>query len=213
MKCFNLRFLGLFYLMILMISCEYKLNNNHKIIAKQSILDTSKVQYIEIEKAPKKVDSLVIDTNAVDTTKVIEPTINQPVTVKPKVLELVNFAESLLKTPYAYGGKDPKTGFDSAGFISFVFNHFNISVPATANGFSTFGKPISIPEAAEGDLILISKSEFDKKVVGYVGIVTNIKGAPTTFIYVNSGKIKAVTISTFNSYYQKRLVKVVRVLE
>lgn len=201
--------------MIPLFSCEYRRSNKNVIAAKQSILDTGKAQFAVIEEAPDKIDSALItpiDSVAEDSVLNPKPIITAPNITKPKALELVNFAKSLLKTPYVYGGKDPKTGFDSSGFISFVFNHFNISVPATANGFSAFGKPISLAEAAEGDLILISKSEFDKKVVGYVGIITSGKGVPLEFIYVNSGKVKAVTISNFNSYYQKRLVKVVNVL-
>ena len=212
---FRFKFIAFFIVMISLISCEYRRTNNNVIEAKQTILDTSRAQYIEIEKAPEEIDSLQIiqiDSALNNSDSTTKPFINPSPTAKPKALELVNFAKSLLKTPYVYGGKDPKTGFDSSGFISFVFTHFNISVPATANEFSSFGKTISIAEASEGDLILISKSEFDKKVVGYVGIITSSKGAPVEFIYVNSGKVKAVTISSFNSYYQKRLVKVVNVL-
>ena len=212
MKYLYARFIPLIICSFLLLSCEYRVNENHKISAKQSIIDTSKAHFAEIDEAPEKVDSLIIDSIIEDSALAAKPTINQPNVAKPKALEAVNFAKSLLKTPYVYGGKSIKTGFDSSGFISFVFNHFNIAVPTTANEFSSIGKVISITEASEGDLILISKSEFDKKIVGYVGIVTSSKGAPVEFIYANSGKVKAVTISPFNSYYQKRLVKVVSII-
>ena len=212
MKYLHARFITLIIYSFLLLSCEYRVNENHKISAKQSILDTSKAQYLEIEEAPEKVDSLIIDSIIEDSALAVKPTTKRSISAKPKALEVVNFAKSLLKTPYVYGGKSLKTGFDSSGFISFVFNHFNIAVPTTANEFSSIGKVISITEASEGDLILISKSEFDKKIVGYVGIVTSSKGAPVEFIYANSGKVKAVTISPFNSYYQKRLVKVVSMI-
>lgn len=212
MKYLHFRLLILIVYSMLLLSCEFRVNENHKIAAKQSILDTGKVQPIAIEEIPKKIDSLKMVTTALDSPNVIKPLINKPIGAKPKALELVNFAKSLLKTPYIYGGKEPKTGFDSAGFISFVFNHFNISVPTTANEFSNVGKTISLSDVSEGDLILISKSDVDKKIVGYVGIITSEKGKPIEFIYANAGKVKAVTISTFNSYYQKRLVKMVSVL-
>jgi len=200
-----------FILLISLFSCEYRRTNKNIIAAKQSISDTSKAQFIEIVKIDNSVRA-PIDSIIVDSATKAKSVINQPNAAKPKALEVVNFAKSLLKTPYVYGGKSPKTGFDSSGFISFVFNHFNISVPTTSNEFSSIGKIISITEASEGDLILISKSEFDKKTVGYVGIVTSSKGAPVEFIYANSGKVKEVTISPFNSYYQKRLVKVVSII-
>ena len=211
MKYLHARFITLVIYSFLLLSCEYRVNENHKISAKQSVLDTSKSQFIEIE----KIDSskiAPIDSNIVDSAINPKTVIKQFIAGKPKALEVVNFAKSLLKTPYVYGGKSLKTGFDSSGFISFVFNHFNIAVPTTSNEFSSIGKVISITEASEGDLILISKSEFDNKIVGYVGIVTSSKGAPVEFIYANSGKVKAVTISPYNSYYQKRLVKVVSII-
>lgn len=211
MKNFRNIIVCFFILLFSLFSCEYKRTNKNVIAAKQSILDTSKAQFIEIE----KIDSVIIapiDSIIRDSSINPKPVVMQPIAAKPKALEVVNFAKSLLKTPYVYGGKSPKTGFDSSGFISFVFNHFNITVPATANEFLSIGKIISIAEASEGDLILISKSEFDNKIVAYVGIVTSSKGAPTEFIYANSGKVKAVIISPYNSYYQKRLVKVVSVL-
>ena len=211
MKSFRNIIVCFFVLLFSLFSCEYRRTNKNIIAAKQSILDTSKTQITEIE----KIDSSIIapiDTIMLDSAINPKPIVMQPIAAKPKALEVVNFAKSLLNTPYVYGGKSPKTGFDSSGFISFVFNHFNIAVPTKAIEFSSLGKVISITEASEGDLILISKSEFDNKIVGYVGIVTSSKGAPIEFIYANSGKVKAVIISPYNSYYQKRLVKVVSVL-
>ena len=152
MKYLYARFITLIIYSFLLLSCEYRVNENHKISAKQSIIDTSKAQFIEIEKIDSSViapiDSIIVDS-AINPRSVVK----QPYAAKPKALEVVNFAKSLLKTPYIYGGKAPKTGFDSSGFISFVFNRFNISVPKTANEFSSIGKVISITEASEGDLI------------------------------------------------------------
>jgi len=215
MKYFYPKFLSLFLSSFLLFSCEYRVNQNHKIAAKQSILDTGKVQILAIEEVPKKVDSAVIipiDAVINDSIKNPEPILVPIIISNPKALAVVNFAKSLLKTPYVYGGKNLKTGFDSSGFISFVFNHFGIIVPATASGFANIGKTVAINEVSEGDLLLIAKSDLDKKTVAYVGIVLSKKGEPIEFIYANSGKVKAVTISSFNSYYQKRLVKVISIL-
>jgi cell wall-associated NlpC family hydrolase len=44
--------------------------------------------------------------------------------------ELVAFAATLKGVPYHEAGTDPATGFDCSGFITYVFNHFGITVPA-----------------------------------------------------------------------------------
>src|SRR5436190_23132267 len=43
--------------------------------------------------------------------------------------ELISYAQTLIGTPYKYASTDPSVGFDCSGFITYVFNHFNISVP------------------------------------------------------------------------------------
>jgi hypothetical protein len=44
-------------------------------------------------------------------------------------VKLVDFAETLAGTPYVYGSINPAVGFDCSGFITYVFNHFDIRVP------------------------------------------------------------------------------------
>ncbi|MER3464122.1 MAG: glycoside hydrolase, partial [Chitinophagaceae bacterium] len=45
---------------------------------------------------------------------------------------IVSFSKTLIGTPYRYGSTDPKVGFDCSGFITYVFNHFSISVPRSS---------------------------------------------------------------------------------
>ncbi|MDO8993154.1 MAG: NlpC/P60 family protein, partial [Daejeonella sp.] len=53
-------------------------------------------------------------------------------TKRTRADELVGFAETLQGIPYKYGSTDPRIGFDCSGFISYVFNHFGISVPRSS---------------------------------------------------------------------------------
>src|SRR5215218_2993379 len=46
--------------------------------------------------------------------------------------QLLAFAESLIGTPYLYASTDPSKGFDCSGFITYVFNHFDIAVPRSS---------------------------------------------------------------------------------
>jgi len=51
-------------------------------------------------------------------------------------MSYVGFAETLQGIPYKYGSTDPRIGFDCSGFISYVFNHFGISVPRSSREFT-----------------------------------------------------------------------------
>ncbi len=125
--------------------------------------------------------------------------------------QLVEYAKTLIGTPYLYASTDPSKGFDCSGFIAYVFNHFNINVPRSSVGFTDVGMPLDVKSARQGDLILFTGTADSIRVVGHMGIVT--ENADTLrFIHSTSGKANGVTITTLNERYKKRFVKVIRVL-
>lgn len=124
--------------------------------------------------------------------------------------QLVNFAESLVGIPYRYGSTDPARGFDCSGFITYVFNHFNIAVPRSSIDFTNVGKPVSEEAAQRGDIILFTGTDSTEHFVGHMGIVVSTSDT-LKFIHSSSGKAMGVTITPFNNYYRSRFVKIVRV--
>jgi cell wall-associated NlpC family hydrolase len=132
--------------------------------------------------------------------------------VKMEQSQLVSFAKTLIGVHYKYASTDPSYGFDCSGFISYVFNHFGITVPRSSVDFTNYGKEISLSDAKPGDLILFTGTDSTTHVVGHMGIVTeNINGG-LQFIHSTSGKAYGVTISPLDGYYAERFVKVIRVL-
>lgn len=129
---------------------------------------------------------------------------------RTKADQLVDFAESLKGITYKYGSIDPKQGFDCSGFISYVFNHFDISVPRSSIEFTNFAKEINLNEAKRGDLILFTGTDSTKRVVGHMGIITSNNGLMHEFIHSTSGKAFGVTNTPLNKYYQGRFVKTIR---
>jgi len=128
--------------------------------------------------------------------------------VQPK--QVVEFAKTLIGVPYLYGSTDPAKGFDCSGFITYVFNHFNIAVPRSSIDFTNVGKEVSAAQAAEGDLILFTGTDSSEKFVGHMGIVvSNID--TLRFIHSTSGKQYGVTITPLTNYYKGRYVKTVRI--
>lgn len=98
--------------------------------------------------ANRKIESTLADS--------LEPSISEHTqhdTLKPKLnqaghgvtgRELVDFAKILLGVPYRYASIDPSKGFDCSGFITYVFNHFNIEVPRSSIDFTNAGKEVDL---------------------------------------------------------------------
>lgn len=124
--------------------------------------------------------------------------------------ELVGFAKTLTGVPYLYASADPAQGFDCSGFITYVFNHFHITVPRSSVDFTNVGREVTMREAREGDLVLFTGTNDSIRIVGHMGIVTENTDS-LRFIHSSSGKAKGVTITPLNEYYRKRFVKVIRV--
>ena len=124
---------------------------------------------------------------------------------------LVAFGKSLVGTPYLYASSDPAKGFDCSGFITYVFNHFDIAVPRSSVDFTNVGKEIPKGIARPGDLILFTGTDSTTKIVGHMGIVESNEKGNLLFIHSTSGKATSVVITPLKGYYEKRFVKVIRV--
>jgi cell wall-associated NlpC family hydrolase len=128
-----------------------------------------------------------------------------------KPAELLAFAQTLMGVRYKYGSSDPVNGFDCSGFITYVFNHFNIAVPRSSIEFTNYNKVVDLNEARPGDLILFTGTDSTIREVGHMGIITSVNNDLVEFIHSSSGKANGVTITPLNKYYLGRFVKVIRV--
>ncbi len=124
---------------------------------------------------------------------------------------VVDFAETLIGVKYKYGSAVKENGFDCSGFITYVFNHYNISVPRVSKDFTNAGTPVAIEKSKKGDLILFTGTDTTGWVVGHMGIITQNDNGKIKFIHSSSGKSIGVIISDLSKYYATRFVKVIRV--
>lgn len=124
---------------------------------------------------------------------------------------VVNFAQTLLGIPYVYASANPAVGFDCSGFITYVFNHFNISVPRSSGSFTNVPYEVPLGNTKPGDLILFTGTDSTIRIVGHMGIVVQNQDNQLQFIHSTSGKANGVTITPLNNYYKGRFVKIVRV--
>lgn len=127
--------------------------------------------------------------------------------------EVIDFAEKMIGIPYKYGSVDPDQGFDCSGFITYVFNHFKISVPRSSRDFTDIKQPIELRNSLPGDLILFTGTDSTKREVGHMGIITENNGTDISFIHSTSGKAYGVTVTPLNKYYQGRFVKAIRIFK
>ncbi|GAB3935014.1 C40 family peptidase [Mucilaginibacter myungsuensis] len=132
-------------------------------------------------------------------------------TGKTTPLELREFACSLQGIPYKYASIDPKQGFDCSGFVTYVFNHFDIMVPRTSVDFTPVEHPIELKDAKMGDLILFTGTDSTDRTVGHMGIISSLPTEELKFIHSTSGKNKGVVETPLNAYYQGRYVKTLRI--
>ena len=124
---------------------------------------------------------------------------------------VVYFAKTLVGVPYKYGSAKKEEGFDCSGFISYVFNHFNISVPRTSVEFTNAGTSIPFIDCRLGDLILFTGTDKTGWIVGHMGIITENQQGKIKFIHSASGNNRGVMISELSDYFFTRFVKIVRV--
>ncbi len=218
MKFYKTKFNFIIVVCVSISACNPSNNRKNKIAAKQSIVDTAK-RFIIIKKdsITKPIDSLKTDSSliAVKKDSLISNTaiikkdslVSKPL-IKPNINQqkLVDFAKTLIGKPYLTGSKDPSKGFDNSGFVNYVFDNFKITTPRYSAAYIAVGTNVAFADVAEGNIILFSKTDSVKKVVSNLGIIVSGKGQPIEFIHCTSGKVKGVTITKMNSYYQKRII-------
>lgn len=125
--------------------------------------------------------------------------------------KVVDFSKTLIGVPYRYASIDAKKGFDCSGFITYVFNHFNITVPRSSIDFTHVGRAIPSDSAKAGDLILFTGTDSTEKFVGHMGLIVSNENKQLQFIHSTSGKKYGVTITPYNDYYKSRYMKTIRI--
>lgn len=125
--------------------------------------------------------------------------------------QFVDYAKTMIGTPYVWGSVNPEIGVDCSGFVNYVSRHFGILVPRTSAQFAHLGTEVTEEEAMPGDLVLFTGRNAKKRVVGHMGIVTDNPDGHLSFIHSSSGHKRGVHISELQGYYKIRLVKIIRI--
>ncbi|MDM5299663.1 NlpC/P60 family protein [Bacillus pumilus] len=80
-------------------------------------------------------------------------------------------AKTLIGTPYQKGGTDPKKGFDSSGFIQYVFKKSgSFDLPRKVIDQYQIGEKVSWEKAKPGDLVFFRKLEETRDIPTHVAL-------------------------------------------
>lgn len=127
---------------------------------------------------------------------------------------VLQFAQTLLGTPYREASSNPLYGFDCSGFVSYVFKNFDLNVPRSSTEYYNAGERINIEDAKPGDVILFTGTKsHHPHSIGHMGIICSNNNGDIKFIHSTSGKEHGVTITDFNDTYKRRFVQIVRLLK
>lgn len=113
---------------------------------------------------------------------------------------VIQAAESLIGTPYVWGGDSP-SGFDCSGFIQFVYETQDQTVPRTVSDMWNFTQPVDEPSI--GDLVFFETYQAGPSHMGlYIG-----NGE-----FIHAGTTNGVETSDLsNTYWQDRYLGAKRV--
>lgn len=108
---------------------------------------------------------------------------------------IADIARQQLGTRYRYGGSSPEQGFDCSGLVYFAHFQLGISVPRVSRDQYHAAKPLTLAQAAPGDLLFFSDQAKLSHVGIYIGNGRFIH-APTTG--------RAVEIGSLDTPYYRR---------
>lgn len=93
---------------------------------------------------------------------------------------LTDYAQSLIGTPYKYGGNSPDTGFDCSGFVGHVYREMRgLNLPRSSQSLAAQGSDLNQAELVAGDLVFFNTR---RKKFSHVGIYLG----DNTFIHAPS---------------------------
>ncbi|MDH3215377.1 MAG: C40 family peptidase [Candidatus Krumholzibacteria bacterium] len=120
-------------------------------------------------------------------------------------LEIVQYANSFIGTPYRSGGAS-RSGMDCSGLVLNVYRHFDISLPRRSLDQSRVGDHIGRGDVEPGDLVFFKTSRTNP--VSHVGIYIG-RGR---FIHAST-RARRVRVDEMNSdYFRRRFVTARRVI-
>ncbi len=122
--------------------------------------------------------------------------------------QLISKASEHIGTRYRSGGTTTE-GFDCSGLMCYTFSSYDIKLPRSSAEMASYGSKIDSENAQKGDLIFFKTRGSGR--INHVGMVVEVLDGEIKFIHsATHGGV--IISSTKESYYERNLVQVNRVL-
>lgn len=123
--------------------------------------------------------------------------------------EVITYAETFLGTPYRYGSKNPKKGFDCSGYTGHVLKKYDYYIPRSSKNQYKKVDKIKRSKVQKGDLVF-----FGNPSVHHVGIVHEIMpNGDIKMIHASSSLGISIVNVDQSSYWKPRLKSFGRVIK
>lgn len=165
--------------------------------------------YAEVNQTIKTVFSGIVGLDELESiVEVVKPSSVKEVKGATDLrVQLVEYAQSFVGTPYRPGGTDPQ-GFDCSGFTTFVMKEFNKELPRRAVDQQKEAAKIRVKDALPGDLVFFDSGSG----INHVGIVVVNQNGSIKMVHASTSQGIVVTDIESSSYWSKRLHSVGSVL-
>jgi peptidoglycan endopeptidase LytE len=121
---------------------------------------------------------------------------------------LISKASENIGTRYRSGGTTTQ-GFDCSGLMCYTFSSYDIKLPRSSIEMASYGSKVDAQSAQKGDLIFFKTRGSGR--INHVGMVVEVIDGEIKFIH-SASHGGVIISSTKESYYEKNLVQVNRVL-
>lgn len=111
-------------------------------------------------------------------------------------------AQSMVGTPYRFGGASPAHGFDCSGLVHYAYARAGRDVPRTTEVLYARSHAVHMARLSAGDLLFFVIDNKPSHVGIYVG--------EGRFVHAPSAGKSVAYASLSDPYWQKRLVKIGR---
>ncbi|MBD3109791.1 LysM peptidoglycan-binding domain-containing protein [Bacillus sp. AGMB 02131] len=149
---------------------------------------------------------LKVSGNASNTSSPTTGNTSAPTTSwETKADAIISTGSKYLGKPYLYGASVTQTNaFDCSSFTMRVFQENGITLPRNSVAQSKVGQSVSLSNLRKGDLVFFD-TDFD-------GVINHVAIAMSNTTLIHSQSSVGVSISSLNTYWQPRVVKITRVL-
>ena len=165
-------------------------------------ISTSKVMEITVP-----VEPVVVKTNVEPENKDFSSNTNR-VYDSAFVDQLISKASENIGTRYRSGGTTTQ-GFDCSGLMCYTFSSYDIKLPRSSIEMASYGSKVDAQSAQKGDLIFFKTRGSGR--INHVGMVVEVIDGEIKFIH-SASHGGVIISSTKESYYERNLVQVNRVL-